>query len=204
MTSPIRITAMRNAVISGNVKKVALLLKSGVSADGKSDYNTSFIEHAATAAQTEVFKLLVQNGAELNTPGLLSTAIDGDGGRRQISTDIVMMILDGSDVPHDELNEALRLACNIGNKQIVKKLIELGADVNGYDKVIFTFPLVNAVSGKHVETVKLLIEAGADPKKHSVVKFDEEGNAQTVGTLLDYAETCGGPEILALLKSKFD
>lgn len=201
MTSPIRLKAMREAIIEGNVKKVELLLRAGVPADGESDCDTPFIEHAASTGQTEVFKLLCREGADLGTKGLLSTAVDGDGGRRSPALDIVMTILDEVEVPTDELDAALRFACVGGAQQVIEALVERGADVNGRDDDLSSFPLLNAVANDHVDLVEYLLNKGADPLRHHVQELDDEGTPVVIGSLLEFARTRADERIVALLEA---
>ncbi len=59
------------------------------------------------------------------------------------------------------VNKPLALACDSGNLEIVKLLVENGADINGlvsYDDP----PLIRAASAGHNDIVAYLIEQGAD------------------------------------------
>ena len=60
-------------------------------------------------------------------------------------------------------------------------------------------PLMNAVDNGDAQMVRILLEAGADPHRHKVKDVDEEGDVIEIGTLGDFAETCGDAEVLALV-----
>ncbi|MEM4626579.1 MAG: ankyrin repeat domain-containing protein [Candidatus Bilamarchaeaceae archaeon] len=88
-----------------------------------------------------------------------------------------------------QLNSKLIEAANTGNAELVKRLIERGADVNaktGWGKTA----LMRAAMGGHTETAKLLIERGADVNAKS-------NNGETA---LMYALVKGHPEIAELLR----
>ena len=57
---------------------------------------------------------------------------------------------------------ALHVACERGNEQIIRALIDLGADLNVRDKS-FNTPLHLAVQKSHLRCVYILLRAGADP-----------------------------------------
>jgi hypothetical protein len=57
---------------------------------------------------------------------------------------------------------ALHVACERGNEQIIRKLIELGADLNVRDKSLNS-PLHLAVQKSHLRCVYILLRDGADP-----------------------------------------
>ena len=60
----------------------------------------------------------------------------------------------------EELNKKLLKVAMIGNIDVVKELLEKGADVNATDEDGDT-PLHDANLGEHKETVKLLKQHGA-------------------------------------------
>ena len=57
---------------------------------------------------------------------------------------------------------ALSFACDKGRVEVVKLLIERGADVNVTDTFYQATPIVWAASNGHTEVARLLIDAGAD------------------------------------------
>lgn len=63
-------------------------------------------------------------------------------------------------------NTALMLACCGGHEDIVKLLIDSGADLELQNESGHT-PLMEAASGGHVEVAKILLENGAGINTHS-------------------------------------
>ncbi len=197
MVSPARITAMRDAIVEGDVKKVRLLLKSGVPA--ASGERIPFVCLAASLSRTEIFELLVENGASLDSEELLEYAVDGGGGRIMPSVAIVEKLLASRDYPSEILNRSLRFACVSGSPEVVRKLVEKGADPNAFDQTQMDFPLSNAVLHGRIAVVAELLNLGANP---NVEVFEENELSEKTGnkiTLVDLAIQHGFPEIAKLL-----
>ena len=67
-----------------------------------------------------------------------------------------------STIKVNAIQNKLVKAASVNNTEEIKRLIAKGADVNGQNKYGMT-PLLTAVSYSRVESVKLLLELGADP-----------------------------------------
>lgn len=63
------------------------------------------------------------------------------------------------------LNHCLAYACNTGKTESVKYFLKLNADINYKDN----FPLFLAIKGDHLETVKLLVQNGANVTCHELL-----------------------------------
>ena len=74
-------------------------------------------------------------------------------------------------------SNALRYASQEGHTNVVKLLLENGADFNNKDKKVNSTPLHNAVLYGYKDIVELLLNAGANvniqttPEKHSALMF---------------------------------
>src|ERR1039457_266339 len=73
---------------------------------------------------------------------------------------------------------ALINAAVVGNIEVVRDLIERGADVNGHDTQ-GNFPLYAAVIGEHSEVVELLIERGANVNEGKAVNAFPQSERNT-------------------------
>jgi ankyrin repeat protein len=197
MTTPDRLRAMDHAVATGDLRKVQLLLRAGVPAEAGDD--DPFLITAARLAQPEVFDLLVEHGAPLDQPDLLAWAVDGDGGRGEVSIQIVRRVLREGSPSGEQLAAALRVASATGSEPAVEALLEHGAPVDELDPEFRDSPLANAVLNRHVHIVKRLLAAGANPAL-PFEELDDDGVPQrTANSMKDLAVRLGFDEIAALL-----
>jgi ankyrin repeat protein len=130
--------------------------------------------------------------AETNQPdmdrSLYEAAIKGD---LQQIRDLLSKGLSDYD-GRDPLREPpLSIAAGLGKLEIVKLLLEKGANVNATDLLGQT-PLMIAAKEGHLEIVKLLLAKGAAPNAKN-----SEGK-----TALDFATKAGRTEVVNLLKSR--
>jgi ankyrin repeat protein len=93
-----------------------------------------------------------------------------------------MRIIDG--------RTALMLAAEMGQPDLIKALLERGADINTKEKKHGWTALIYGIRSGDLETVQTLIDAGAD------INYNDEENA----SVLELAIILGNPEIVKLLK----
>lgn len=196
MISPDRIEAMRTAVLAGDVRKARILLKAGVPVTAGEP--RSFLCLAAMHSLEEMFDFLVANDAPVNGPHVLGCAVGGSAQNRRPSTRIVKKILDSAEFDTTTLNECLRYASATENVEVVRMLLDRGADPNDRDAVYKFYPLGNAVESGHVDVVRELLEAGADPTME-FWDFEENALTGTTSTLVDVAVRREFSEIAKLL-----
>lgn len=130
-------------------------------------------------------------------------SIYGDGSSEQASSNLYNAVLD-NDIENvkDILSKggdpnvtnflgmtALNAAAGDGNIEIVKLLLDNGADINGVDLMLGWTPLMSAANDGHNEIVKLLIKRGAD------IDIQDTGGY----TALIYAATAGETEAAKIL-----
>jgi ankyrin repeat protein len=189
---------MRDAIIDADIAKVRLLLKAGVPASGEID-GFPFLCLAAMLVKEEIFTLLLDHGASLATPRLLDWAVDGGGGRLKPSIKIVGRIL--REIPHETsaVTAALRFACVSGNVDVVRLLLEQGADPNSRDEQHNDCPLSNAIRQGHAQVVDLLLEAGADATRPFLEEDDLGDLTGRNITFVDLAVQHGYPEIAKMV-----
>jgi ankyrin repeat protein len=110
---------------------------------------------------------------------------------------------------------ALSYACDRGNVELVKLLIERGANVNAQDSFYGATPLTWAADKGHAEIVRLLLEKGARGVDMVIMVGVQRGNPaivkaaldrggalpQTLTQALGQAEASGQTEIVQMLKA---
>src|SRR6185295_9897242 len=79
---------------------------------------------------------------------------------------------------------ALSYACDRANVELVKLLVERGADVNAKDTFYGEVPLGWALGKGNVEIVKLLLDKGATGVDRALMSGIEDGNAEIVKVAL--------------------
>lgn len=109
---------------------------------------------------------------------------------------------------------ALSYACDKGHVEVIKLLIERGADVNVTDTFYGEVPLGWALSHGHVEVVKLLLDKGAAGIERALMSGVQDGKVEivkivvekggvkpeTLNNALRRATSGGNKEIIDLLK----
>ena len=165
---------MSSAVQKKDRKRVEELLKEGVDPNGIDQY-TSVIFTDAINKDTKIMKLFLDHGADPNmtksrrTPLWLAPSNSRDPAR-------VKMLLDaGAKIEHPQVLEGVAASREPG---WVKMLLEAGANPNLGSEREGETPLHLAVFSMDLETIKLLLEHGAD-----VTLKDNKGN-----TPIDAAE----------------
>lgn len=142
--------AMLAAAAKGDNARVRELLDKGVNVNMLGPNRNTPIMEAVFAGHLDTVKLLLDHGADLS-------ARKDDG-----ATPMTL-------APNREIIDlfknvnALVDAASTGNNQLVKALIEKGTPLNGLDQFGHSALTESCYNGK-TETVKLLLESGADPK----------------------------------------
>lgn len=136
---------------------------------------------ASGSGNVEIAKLLVEAGADLNTPALITEKTPIDWAIYHGDLEMVKYLMSaGAKSPYtpsnseEEENRAftsLVSYCEEGKIMQVKASILAGVPVNGFDYQGRT-PLVIAARNGHLECVKLLLENGADINTPAKLRYD--------------------------------
>ncbi|KAJ5552018.1 hypothetical protein N7535_000035 [Penicillium sp. DV-2018c] len=187
-------TALICACQSGKLEIVEILLQSNANIHAESDVYASPLEAAAQAGHWEVVTFLLDKGADPDIPERdhVDTALQAAAyqGRR----DMVLTLLNHhADVnrPGITWGTALTAACVGQHEEVVKLLLDNGADINVAAGV--GTALQAASKNGHQKLVKLLLENGADVNAHTeyglhgtaLIAAASKGERDTVELLLD-------------------
>jgi uncharacterized protein len=169
---------MLEVAAKGNNARVKELLDKGVDVNMLgNDRNTPIME-AAYAGHLETVKLLLDHGADLSAKKNDGATPIGLAGRSKVVVDLFKNV------------SALVDAASKGNNEILKELMDKGTPLNGLDR-FGNSALTAACYGGKTDTVKLLLEKGANP---NIKKSDGE-------TPLSLATAQKHAEIVALLNA---
>ncbi|MGH9628843.1 MAG: ankyrin repeat domain-containing protein, partial [Bryobacteraceae bacterium] len=172
-----RTPLMIAASFAGNVETVKLLLSKGAEVNTKNASTGGAVFAAANAGDEAILRVLLQAGGDPNerdrfgrTP-LMAACQLGKAEPARVLLDSGANVNDQSGrrplakVGLQELGELtpVLIAAATGNPQLVKLLLDRGADVHAKDMRGMT-PLMMAASSEHQdsETIRLLIAKGAD------------------------------------------
>ena len=149
---------------------------------------------AVKYGSTEAIELLLDRGADLNIHNKYDLTAFGQAIRGG-NMETVKLLLEHQpnliikyDEGWDEEQTALMIAAVKGHTEIVRLLLDRGADPNIQDDQGQT-ALINAIFSISIETVKLLLDRGADPNIQ-----DDQGQ-----TALMFTARNGHTEIMELL-----
>lgn len=142
--------ALRAGASNGHAEIVKLLVEHGADVHA---YNEEALRSSAMNGHTEIVKFLVASGADTsqcNWQAVREAA--------QYAYNDIVEILLSHDADASVLGNILKHAAAAGRFEIVKLLVENGADINAD----FGNALMGSVREGHIEIVRFLIEQGAD------------------------------------------
>ncbi len=135
-------TPLHEAVEKGDAEIVKILVAAGADVEAKGYFDRTPLTLATEEGATEIMQILLGSGPDADTPA------SGED-KEATSTPSI-----GS--------EALYTAIEKGDVEMVRLLVEAGADVNAAEGFGGNTPLHEAVEKGDVEIVKILVAAGAD------------------------------------------
>lgn len=196
-------TAVMSAASEGQTKVVGALVKAGADVK-KSDYTFNALTLSASRGHIDSVRILLDQG--FDTHAINDAFVSAVAKRHQ---DIMRLLVDkGADVkkvgPH-----AIALLLNDGSvngedsyggkevSDIVKAVLDLGADPNGRDDDGWS-PLLRAAYGEYPSALHLLLDRGADVN----AKCNCPGSGYGGATALMIAARNGGLESVKALLAK--
>jgi len=199
-------TPLMFASRDGYLKIVKILLAAGADVNAKSSsYSDSTGPRSYTAlyfaskrGHLPIVKALLATGAKVNISGTESPlAAAASGGHLEIVKELQKVGSAPNTVNNNRGcsgNNALAEAVRSGNVEVVKTLINGGANVNsaGCDH---TPILKHAIFAKNIEIIKVLVKAGADVNKKST-----DGVTGKYCSAMELAYEIGNKEIIKILQ----
>ena len=148
---------------------VEILLKLGADVNARSGRCCSALHAAIEDDNTKIAKVLLKAGADIE-----ARFEDSNGtplhyaAYRDTGSLAELLLLHGASVnSRSENHNDFHEAANNGLNDVVRKLIDLGADVNAVSGSYGTVLQASASNDEgHSETIALLLEKGADPNRH--------------------------------------
>ncbi|GFU39754.1 ankyrin repeat and KH domain-containing protein 1 [Nephila pilipes] len=157
------------AASSGYFELAQLLLAMKANVEDRGLKDMTPLMEAANAGNTDIVKLLIQHGADVNAQTSLEKKIKGAKVKNNQDMNMKSQQEIHGTIPGivcPEGNTPLMFACAAGHEDIVRILLDAGARVEDHNENGHT-PLMEAASAGHVEVAKLLVERGASINTHS-------------------------------------
>ena len=161
-------TALILAVQKQHYEMAKLLLDKGADIHHQDDYCINALMHAAHTGHLRLTKLLSRRGANTDDKGGEGIETEDEHGRTALEiaandglVEVVKCLLEVG----AEFRESLEIASSNGYVELIKELVKQGADVN--DSRLK--PLCAAANMGHLEAVQLLIDLGADVNPENAI-----------------------------------
>ncbi|MBI4699077.1 MAG: ankyrin repeat domain-containing protein [Nitrospirae bacterium] len=167
-----KLAAIFDSLTANDLSQIRDLIDAGADVNITADNGATPLFRASYNGYTEIVKLLLAAGAEVNavrkdngaTPLLFAT--------QQGHAEVVKLLLEANAGVNDASKDGrtpLLIASQKGHEEVVKLLLAAKADVNVMDKDTGRTPLFMASQDGHTGVVKLLLDKGADVNAKAVL-----------------------------------
>lgn len=199
-------SALIYASEKGNINIMQYLIDNGIDVNGKADDNgdTPLLWAVTGENPYESSKLLIENGADINATndsGVAPATI------LAASTPKVVKLLkdNGADLDTKFLDyyPPIAIAAGAGNLEIVKALVENGADVNYYPNDINYTAIFHAIDQHNYEVVEYLFKNGVDLNIKMKPDNDYGRSIKESYNVLEYAEAIQDKKMIDLVKKYY-
>ena len=147
----------------GDKVEVERFIRAGVDVNKKDKKGELALRLAAQGGHTDIVKLLLDNGANIDEKGPGGTAVQKAAAEGHIDT-VKLFLNQGANI-HEKNDQGLTpiyWASRCNHTEIVKLLLKHGANID--EKAIDGLtPISGAAWEGHTDTVRFLLSAGADP-----------------------------------------
>ena len=173
-----------DAIASGYLEKMRYLLDQGADVNGTDHDGVTALMIASQAGKLEFVRELLARGAKVDVRNKFGgTALMWGGGRSFACGDFALGKRRRRGRRTCENRTGLMFATQKGYADVVRKLLDQGADVNAQN-VFCRTPLMMAARHGYAEVVRDLLDRGADP----AVKNNEGDTAWMIATKKGYEE----------------
>ena len=185
-----RVDAFAIASANSQHREMRAMVADGVDVDGISTDGFTALASAARLALTKSVDLLIELGADINKPSwenLTPLMFACSAGKTKGSRIAAKLVECGANVNYVRKSDgttALKFAARDANPALVQTLLDAGADVDGPVNTDQTALMLAARENK-VETLKVLVENGADTERICGLPWAKDLNA------LGLAKYCG-------------
>lgn len=177
------------AAANNMFEKMQLLLDEGIDINGKSSITeATALSVAAEYCSIRSVNFLLEKGADIDIPGesdMTPLMYACSRGKVKGSKIALRLIMGGANVSYvrqaDDMT-ALKFAVEDCHPEVITALVKAGADVNGPSETDIT-PLMLAARANNIDTIKALIENGADPLLKCKLSWAENRTAQELAEL---------------------
>jgi ankyrin repeat protein len=162
----IRMSELTDAIKAGDVDRIGALIDANPAVVGESENNVTPLLLAIYYGKKDIARLLVDRGAPLS---FAEACALGDTERAQTMLGAEPGLLNSRT---SDGYPAAAIATFFGHGALARWLFEQGADVHAYaDNANRVAPVHAAVAARDRETMRLLLERGADPNARQVMDY---------------------------------
>ena len=199
-------SALIYASEKGNINIMKYLIDNGIDVNGKADDNGDTPLFWAVTGQNpyEASKLLIENGADVNATNnsgvAPATILAGS------VPEVVKLLKDnGADLDTKFTDDAppIAIAASVGNLEIVKALVENGADVNYYPNDMNYTAIYHAIDQGYYEVAEYLFKNGVDLNIELKPSNVYGGAIKERYNLLEYAEAMQDKKMINIVSKYY-
>ena len=199
-------SALIYASEKGNINIMQYLIDNGIDVNGKADDNGDTPLLWAVTGQNpyEASKLLIENGADVNATNnsgvAPATILAGSVPK------VVKLLKDnGADLDKKFADDdpPIAIAASVGNLEIVKALVENGADVNYYPNDMNYTAIYHAIDQGSYEVAEYLFKNGVDLNIKMKPDNDYGRSIKESYNVLEYAEAMHDKKMINIVKKYY-
>ncbi|WP_297204457.1 ankyrin repeat domain-containing protein [uncultured Brachyspira sp.] len=199
-------SALIYASEKGNINIMQYLIDNGIDVNGKADDNGDTPLLWAVTGQNpyEASKLLIENGADVNATNnsgvAPATILAGSVPK------VVKLLKDNGadlDTKFADDDPPIAIAASVGNLEIVKALVENGADVNYYPNDMNYTAIYHAIDQGSYEVAEYLFKNGVDLNIKMKPDNDYGRSIKESYNVLEYAEAMHDKKMINIVKKYY-